>query len=118
MEDRNKQKRKAEERRIKNFNFKKCYPSIFQKQWEFALSFFDHAISFKTKQLVVAKLQDEDDEQESLKRPQHPFSFPKDNTFFEILQLDSKFVHADPKFWSKIESFRSAKFLVKNLKSF
>ena len=43
-----------------------------------ALSFFDNAVSFETKQQIVAKLQDEDDEQESIKRPQRPFGVLKD----------------------------------------
>ena len=93
------------------------------------LSFFDNAVSFETKQHTFAKLQDEDCERMFLKRPLHPLGFLKDkylqdfvitkaNTFFEILRLHSKFLHADPRFWSKIESFRSAKFFVKNLKSY
>ena len=92
-------------------------------------SFFDDAVSFETKQHIVAKLQNEDDEQVFLKRPQYPLGFLKDkylqhfvvskaNTFFEILRLHSKFLLAHLRFWSKIESFRFLKFIVKNLKSY
>ena len=43
-----------------------------------AHSFFDNAVSFETKQHMVAKLQNLDDEQDLLKRPQHLFGFLKD----------------------------------------
>ena len=60
------------------------------------LSVFDDTVSFETQQHIAAKLQDEDDEQVFLTRPQHPLGFLKDkylqdlvitkaNTFFEIL---------------------------------
>ena len=92
-----------------------------------ALSFFHDDFSFQKNQHIVAKLQEEDDEQESLKRPQHLLGFLKHknlqhfviikaNTFFELLRLDSKIFQTDPTFWSKIERFQSAKFIVKNLK--
>ena len=57
-----------------------------------ALSFFDDAVSFETKQHIIAKLQDEDDEQKFLKIPQHLLSFLKDKNFqeFVIAKANSK----------------------------
>ena len=67
-----------------------------------AFSFFDDAISFETKQHIVAKLQDEDDEQVFHKRSWLPLDFLTDkyfqdfviteaNTFFEILDFIPNF---------------------------
>ena len=92
-----------------------------------AFSFFDNTVSFETKQLTFAKLHDEDDEQYFLKTPQHSLGFLRDkhpqnfvtpNTkkFFEILRLDSTFLSKDPRFWLKIETFRSSKLIVKKLR--
>jgi len=73
-----------------------------------ALSVFYDAVSFETNQHMITKLQGEDDEQDTVKRPQHPLDFlkdkhlqnfviPKTKRFFEILRLDSMFLHEDPK---------------------
>ena len=72
--------------------------------------FFDDDVSFEAKQQILAKLQNEDNEQNFLKKPQHPlgllknkhpqdFVITKPKNFFEILQFDSKFLNEDPKFW-------------------
>ena len=55
-----------------------------------AHSFFNDAVSFETKQHMVSKLQNKDDEQDSLKRPQHPLGFLKDKHLQDFVTTKTK----------------------------
>lgn len=92
-----------------------------------ALSFFDDAVPPEVKQRMVGKLQDEDDEEEPLKRPEYQASFIKDKNledfvtpktmkFFNKLRLDTSFLNEDPRVWYRIEGFQSAQTIVKSLR--
>ena len=55
-----------------------------------AHSFFDDAVSFATKQYMVAKLQNKNYEQDFLKRPQHPLGFLKDKHLQDFASTKTK----------------------------
>ena len=72
-----------------------------------ALSFFGDNVSHEVKRRMVGKLQEEDDEEESAKRPQYQASFLKDKQlddfvtpktikFFHKLRLDTSFLKENP----------------------
>src|SRR5215469_7589536 len=76
---------------------------------------------------MVAKLHDEDDEEEPTKRPEYQASFLKDKRledfvssktmkFFTKLRLDTSFLNEDVRVWYKIEGFQSAQAIIKSLK--